>query len=89
MADGSDEGADWEEKEISLINLITTNLDYLGVKHPIYPDVKPDDGRLVMAYIDGLCSRNKTVKLGLGMKKGNFLIHEDVSKLERGLLKCW
>ena len=65
--------SDWKETDISLINMIATNLDYLGVKHPIYPGVKPDDGRIVLSYIDSKCSRRQVVKLGLGMKKGKFL----------------
>ena len=53
---------EWIKTEISLINMICTNLDYLGVKHPIYPDVKPDDGRIVLSYIDSKNSRAKVVR---------------------------
>ena len=67
------ETGEWKTTEISLINMICTNLDYLGVKHPIYPDVKPDDGRIVLSYIDSKNSRAAVVRLGLGMKKGKFL----------------
>ena len=60
--------------DISLINLICTNLDYLGVKYPIYPGVLPDDGRIIMSYIDSSCSKMKVVRLGRGMKnKGRYL----------------
>jgi hypothetical protein len=68
-----DVGGPWKTENISLINLITTNLDSLGEKHPIHPDVKPDDGHLMLSYIKSNCSRMKVVKLGLGMKKGKFL----------------
>jgi len=74
--EGSDEPGPWQETEISLINLICTNMDKLGKKHPIYPGVMPDDGRLVLSYINAsekVNSRRNVVKLGLAMKKGKFL----------------
>lgn len=66
----------WQKAEIKLINLITTNMDTLGKGHPIYPGVEPDDGRLVLSYIDAskkMNNRKNVVKLGLAMKKGKHL----------------
>lgn len=72
-ADGSPEGAPWKSTEISLINLICTNLDKQGKKYPIYPGVLPNDGRVVLSYITSKVGRRRVVKLGLGMKKGKWL----------------
>ena len=62
---------EWKETKMSTINLIVTNLSYLGNDHPIHPEVKPDDGKLVLSYIDSKCSRWRTVRLGMGMKKAS------------------
>ena len=71
--DGTPDGAPWAKKEISLINMITSNLDKQGKKCPILPGIKPDDGMVCMSYIESTCSRAHVVKLGLGMKKGKYL----------------
>lgn len=62
---------EWKETKMSTINLIVTNLSYLGNDHPIHPEVKPDDGKLMLSYIDSKCSRWRTVRLGMGMKKAS------------------
>lgn len=71
--DGSEDGAPWQKKEISLINMLASNLDKQGKKYPILPGVASDDGMVALSYIDSSCSRRRVVQLGLGMKKGKWL----------------
>eukprot|EP00039_Didymoeca_costata_P004887 m.76845 g.76845 ORF g.76845 m.76845 type:complete len:834 (+) comp12585_c0_seq1:102-2603(+) len=63
----------WEAEEIQMINMIATNCPKLGVDHPICKDVRIDDGKLAVAFMDGNHTRMEAVQAAMSMKKGNYL----------------
>lgn len=63
----------WKTTDISCINLVATNLAFLGNDHPIWPTIEPDDGYLAFSYIDGKNGRLDVVRLAMAMKSGKYL----------------
>eukprot|EP00040_Diaphanoeca_grandis_P022871 m.123580 g.123580 ORF g.123580 m.123580 type:complete len:527 (+) comp28999_c0_seq1:206-1786(+) len=72
-ADGSEEGAPWKKKEISIVNLMASNLAQQGKKYPIHPKVKADDGSLSLNIMDSSLKRSRVASIGLKMKRGKHL----------------
>lgn len=63
----------WRKENIGAVNMIATNLPFLGDDHPIHPNIGPDDGHVALVVVDESCSRMDVVKLAMDMKKGIYL----------------
>ncbi len=71
---------EWVEEDVSLVNMVVTNLSKLGVDHPITKDMEPDNGRFCVLICDGAATRFDVVNLAVTMKKGKYLEEGRISR---------
>lgn len=60
----------WKTEMIDTINMVATNMPYLGNDHPIYEYIGPDDGNVACVFVKGSCSRLDVIRLARDMKRG-------------------
>ena len=66
----------WEHVgPMNVLNFIGSNVPKLGKDHPICPDIKVDDGKLVVVWMAGGHSRTECASAGMSMKAGKYLAH--------------
>ncbi|EDQ88820.1 uncharacterized protein MONBRDRAFT_32642 [Monosiga brevicollis MX1] len=64
---------EWATERLRTINLIASNMPYLGSDNAIYPHIEPDDGNLAVVTVADTCSRMEVIRMSMGMKKGIYL----------------
>ena len=60
----------WKSEDIDTINMVATNMPYLGDDHPIYEYIGPDDGKVAVVFVKGSCSVLDVIRLARDMKRG-------------------